>query len=209
MANGLELNKGIIFVASGPSGVGKTTVCNRLVEKYSDVTHSISTTSRSPRKGEINGKDYIFVEEEEFREKIREGKFAEWAKVLENYYGTEYESLDKGLKAGKDIILSIDVQGAANIKKYYPESVLIFLLPPSMEELVKRLENRGSEHEKQIRERLNLANEEIKELGNYDYMVINEKVNVAVDNIRWIINAERSTVRRYDVQEVIKNIKRR
>lgn len=207
MSELLKLEKGIIFVVSGPSGVGKTTVCSKLVQECVNVTHSISTTTRKPRDGEEDGKEYKFIDKEKFREKIKRSEFAEWAKVLDNYYGTEYQLLEENIKKGKDIILSIDVQGAASIKKYYPESVLIFLLPPSMKELAVRLGERGSENEKEVKKRLELANKEIEELGNYDYVLVNEKIDTAVDNIRSIITAERYVLNRYEVSKIIKEVK--
>lgn len=203
-----KLEKGIIFVVSGPSGAGKTTVCNKVVDKDTTLAHSISTTTRSPREGEVPGEDYKFVDTQEFRQKIRKSKFAEWAKVLDNYYGTEYKLLDKNVKKGKDIILSIDVQGAASIKKYYPDSVLIFLLPPSMKELINRLKKRGTNSELQIQKRLKLAQEEIEELDKYDYVVVNQKVKKAVSDIGSIINAERLAVNRYEPDKIIKRLKK-
>lgn len=204
----LKRKKGIIFVISAPSGTGKTTICKKLVSEYSDIYISVSTTSRPPRKGEREGRDYFFVTEDKFKDKIRQGKFAEWTKVLGNYYGTEHNSLKRNLERREDVILSIDVKGGRAIKKYYPESVLIFLLPPSLEELKERLKKRGSETSSQLKERLKLAERELKEVKNYNYIVVNSNLEQALRDLRSIIISERCKIHRYDVKEIVNDIKR-
>lgn len=200
--------KGIIFVVSAPSGTGKTTICNKLVTECSNVSVSISSTSRPPREGEKQGIDYFFITETEFKNGIKQGKFAEWARVLGNYYGTERETLKKNIDGGKDVILSIDVKGAKAIKKCYPDSVLIFLLPPSFDELKYRLKKRGSETPSQLEGRLKLAKRELQEIDNYDYIVINTTLEQALNELKCIISSERCKVHRYNAKQIISSIEK-
>lgn len=188
--------KGIIFVISSPSGGGKTTICQRILKGSPELNYSISVTSRRPRSGEKDGKDYFFISEEEFDEKIGKGEFAEWAEVHGHRYGTPRKFLEEALRSGRDIILDIDVKGALQIKEKYKESCLIFLLPPSLETLAARLKKRKTDDEKEIEKRLAKAKEELSFLKEYDYAVVNRNLSQAVEEVRTIITAERCRVER-------------
>jgi len=189
------VKRGNLIVLSGPSGVGKGTVLRRLLKDYKDIEYSISATTRPGRKGEIHGKDYFFLSEEEFFQMVDNNQFIEWAKVHNNYYGTPREYVEKTLQDGRDIILEIDIQGARKVRETYPEAVYVFLLPPSFSELEKRLNKRGTEDEKTKELRLKNAREELKELVNYDYQIINEDLEEAVEQLKAIIVAERCRVK--------------
>mgnify|MGYP000925371482 CR=1 FL=1 len=189
------MKRGNLIVLSGPSGVGKGTVLRRLLKDYKDIEYSISATTRPGRKGEIHGKDYFFLSEEEFFQMVDNNQFIEWAKVHNNYYGTPREYVEKTLQDGRDIILEIDIQGARKVRETYPEAVYVFLLPPSFSELEKRLNKRGTEDEKTKELRLKNAREELKELVNYDYQIINEDLEEAVEQLKAIIVAERCRVK--------------
>jgi len=180
-----------LFVLSGPSGVGKGTVLDRLLEDFKQIEYSVSATTRKPRPGEVSGQDYIFLAEEEFLQMIREDRFIEWAKVHNNYYGTPGEFVEKILKTGKDIILEIDIQGARQVKRNYPNAIFIFLIPPSLEVLRNRLEKRGSEDEINKDLRLKNAEREMKELASYDYIIVNDQITETVNKLKAIIIAEK------------------
>jgi guanylate kinase len=180
-----------LFVLSGPSGVGKGTVLDRLLEDFKLIEYSVSATTRKPRPGEISGQDYFFLAEEEFLQMIREDRFIEWARVHNNYYGTPGEFVEKTLKAGKDIILEIDIQGARQVKRNYPDAIFIFLIPPSLEELRNRIEKRGSEDEINKDLRLKNAEGEMKELASYDYIIVNDQLTETVNKLKAIIIAEK------------------
>ena len=188
--------KGIIFVISSPSGGGKTTICRELLKESPGLNYSISVTSRPPREGEEEGKDYFFISEEEFNERIRRNEFAEWAEVHGHRYGTPHRFLEKAAGSGQDIILDIDVKGALQLRKEYRDSCLIFLLPPSPEILAARLRKRKTDDEKEIERRLAIAREELSFLGEYDYAVVNRNLSQAVEKIKAIITAEGCRVKR-------------
>jgi len=204
----LERRKGIIFVVSAPSGTGKTTVCEKLIKECPGVYLSVSTTSRQPRKTEKHKKDYFFVTGDEFKDRIKQGKFVEWTKVLDKHYGTEHSMLKRSINKAEDVILSIDVEGARAIKKCYPDSVLFFLVPPSLSELKKRLQKRGSEDAIQLNKRLTLAKKELNQIGNYDYVIVNSQIKKAVYDLKCAIISERNRITRYNPQEIIRNIKK-
>ncbi len=187
--------EGIIFVISAPSGTGKTTICERLISSFSDLKMSVSHTTRNPRPGEENGVDYFFVDKTTFIQMIQNDDFVEWAEVYGNYYGTLKKMINEIYMSGNDILLDIDIQGAKNIKKIYKNSVLIFLLPPSLEELERRLLQRKEENEI-IKKRINKALEEIEQYLNYDYLVINDNLDEATEKIKCIIQAERQKINR-------------
>lgn len=195
---------GNLFVVSAPSGAGKTTLCQRLKDVLNDIRFSVSYTTRSPREGEINNVHYTFVDEEEFRSMISEGEFIEWAEVHGNFYGTSKKRVEDIISSGFDVLLDIDVQGARKIKDYYPQSVLIFVLPPSIEALRKRLLGRRTESEDAIRKRINNAIDEIKEFVNYDYVIINNILDEAVKDLLSIIRAERLKIDRIDKDWIIR-----
>ena len=185
------MKKGKLVVMSGPSGSGKTTIGNHLVKILPNLEYSISFTTRLPRRGEKDGRDYFFISKEEFQKRVKENLFLEYAQVFDNFYGTSKNWVLEKLNQGKDILLSIDVQGAAKIKKNYPETRLIFLMPPSLKVLEDRLRRRATDDEKEVRKRLSMAKEEMAEVANYDYVVINDKVDEAVKEVKGIIQHEK------------------
>ena len=179
--------KGHIFVLSSPSGGGKSTLIQHALTYFPKLTHSISSTSRLPRETETEGVHYFFLSKEEFKKKIKSGGFAEWAKVFNNFYGTPLENIGKELSRGNSLIMDLDVQGAMQLKKNFPEAILIFILPPSMDELKKRLVSRGTESKEEINKRLEIAKIEIAQKSNYDYIVTNEQIEVATNELIKII----------------------
>jgi len=189
------MGKGLLYVISGPSGAGKGTICKRVLDEL-DIDLSISMTTRKPREGEVHGVNYYFVTREEFQERIAEDGFFEYAQVYENYYGTPKQMVMEQLAKGRDVLLEIDTQGALNVKKAYPEGVAIFLLPPSLEELRKRLTGRGTETPEAIELRLSKTLNEISCMTEYDYCVVNDDLEVAVDQVVSIMKAEHSKVSR-------------
>ena len=188
----MKLNdRGLLIVISGPSGVGKGTVRKALfnMPKH-NLTYSVSMTTRKIRPGEVDGKDYYFVSKEEFERRIEEGKFLEHAEFVGNYYGTPLDKVNEQLDNGKEVVLEIEVEGALQVKKKVPDCVMIFLVPPSKEDLYKRLRSRGTESEEIIEQRVNKANREFKKAKYYDYIVVNDDVDNAADRILAIIRAE-------------------
>ncbi len=192
----LKLSKGFLLVISGPSGSGKGTVSNQLLNRNKDIIFSVSATTRKPRIGEVDGLNYIFIDEESFKEMIERDKFLEHAFVHNNYYGTPRDFVMEQIEKGEIVLLEIDVQGAMQIKKNYKEAVFIFLLPPTMDELKNRIIKRGTESEEDINRRFENAFKELDFVGEYDYFVVNEKVDEAVSNIESIIVAEKLRVKR-------------
>ncbi|MGE5544356.1 MAG: guanylate kinase [Bacillota bacterium] len=189
--------KGILFVISGPSGVGKGTLREKLMEAPLDgLVYSISATTRKPRSGEIDGRDYFFSEVDEFKSLIASGELLEWALVYNNYYGTPKKFVMEQLEKGIDVLLEIDIQGALKVKSLIADGVFVFVLPPSMEELGNRLNARGKDSQLEIEQRLACYEEEISHVGDYDYVVVNDSVVEAAEKIRAIIIAERCSVKR-------------
>ena len=187
---------GIIFIVSAPSGAGKTTLTKRAVEAFPALFLSVSYTTRPPRANEVDGRDYHFIGEEQFFHLRDSGALAEWARVHGFFYGTPRAPLEGALAEGRDVILDIDVQGARQIKQVYPEAVSIFILPPSWEELEARLRGRRTEEESTIARRLKRAREEAQELPLYDYWIVNDKLERAVEVLKAIVIAERARVSR-------------
>jgi guanylate kinase len=185
--------KGLLFVVSGPSGAGKGTICKRLVEKH-NIHLSVSMATREPRPGEVDGESYYFTSESSFMEEMENGGFLEHAKVYGNYYGTPKVKVVEQLKQGIDVVLEIDIQGAMQIRKNYPAGKFIFILPPSMAELRKRITGRGSETEESINLRMREALKEVAYIGKYDYCVVNGELEEAVNRVEAIIIAEHSRV---------------
>lgn len=189
--------KGMLVVISGPSGVGKGTICREMLKRYGDIEYSVSATTRQPRVGEVHGRDYFFYSKEEFQQLIQKGELLEWAKVYDNYYGTPRAYVDEIISQGKDCILEIDVQGAMQVKHKRPDGIFIFIMPPSKEELVRRITCRGTEKPEEICKRMDKVDEELTHLQDYDYTVVNEDLNQAVETVRSIIVAERCRVHRF------------
>lgn len=183
------MKKGILIVISGFSGVGKGTVVKKLIEKY-HYSLSISATTREPRPGEVDGKDYFFKSVSDFEKLIDYNGFIEWAQYVENYYGTPRKFVEEELEKGNNVILEIEVQGAMAVKEQYPDAVLIFLTAPDAHSLKTRLEGRGTEEEKVIAKRLKRAYEETDDMPHYDYLVINDDLEECVDNVNAVIIAE-------------------
>lgn len=184
------MNKGVLVVVSGFSGAGKGTVMNALLEQYDNYALSISATTRNPRPGEIDGKSYFFRTREEFEQMIEEDALLEYAKYVENYYGTPRAYVEQQLENGKDVILEIEIQGAMKVKEKIPEAVLVFVTPPSMEELKARLVGRGTETMEVIESRLKRAAEEAEGIENYDYLLINDELEVCVKELHHLIQSE-------------------
>jgi len=185
-------SNGLLIVISGPSGAGKSTVCRELLRSYSDnLELSVSVTTRKPRDGEFEGINYFFKDKEEFKRMADNGELIEYAKVHDNYYGTPKKYAMDKLKEGKYVILEIDVQGGMKVKHFFPEAVFIFIMPPSFEELKKRIEGRGTETEQDICKRMKNAYSEISYANNYDYVVVNDNIKDAASRINCIITAEK------------------
>ncbi len=182
-------HKGILIVVSGFSGAGKGTLMKQLVHTYDDYALSISMTTRSPRPGEEEGKEYFFVSRQEFEEKIAQNGLIEHACYCDNYYGTPRDYVEKQLEKGKDVILEIEIQGALEIKRKYPTALLLFVMPPSAAELRKRLEGRGTESPEVIAKRLKRAGEEAEGIEQYDFLVINDKLEECVQQMHELIRA--------------------
>ena len=178
---------GLLIIISGPSGVGKGTICDLLMKSNPNLSCSISATTREPRKGEIDGVDYYFISVEEFDSLVKKGDFLEWAGNYGYYYGTLKSSVDKLRREGKDIILEIDTKGAMQIFSVYPDNVSIFIMPPSIEELEKRIEKRGSENTKSFECRISRAKEEIEMAQYYQHVIVNDRIEDAVSQIEGIL----------------------
>lgn len=184
-------NKGLLLIISGPSGVGKGSICKSLLSKNKNTVYSVSVTTRAPRKGEVDGKNYFFVNEKEFIYRRDRGEFLEWAKVFGNYYATPAAEVKELLAADKNVVLEIDTQGAMQVKSACPNGISIFILPPSYGELKKRITKRGSETEEARQKRLALANSEMELAKTYDYQLINDSVEKTTDAILDIIAKNR------------------
>ena len=202
-------NKGILTVVSGFSGAGKGTVMKKLMENYDNYALSISMTTRAPRTGETHGKEYFFSTREEFEQKIAAGQLLEYACYCDNYYGTPKEYVEEQLAAGRDVILEIEIQGALKIKEKCPDCLLLFITPPSAEELERRLVSRGTETIEVIEKRLARATEESEGIEAYDYIVINDDLDTCVKELHSLVQNAKNTVERRaefinDIREELK-----
>lgn len=189
---------GLLIVVSGPSGAGKDTICNKVIEDSDNIWLSVSMTSRNPRGNEKEGKNYFFVAKEEFEQKIKDGKLLEYTNYNGNYYGTPKDKLEDYLNRGIDVILVLDINGAINIKKLVPSSLFIFIMPPDMETLKKRLIARKTESKEKVIARFTEAYNEINSYNKYNYVVVNDKIENAVSKVKAIIQAEKCRVERIE-----------
>lgn len=189
--------RGHLIVLSGPSGVGKGTVCSALRKRASDLVYSVSATTRKPRAGEVDGVNYFFKTHEQFQTMIANNELLEWAQYVNNFYGTPRAFVEETLASGKDVILEIEVQGALQVKQKFPDGVFIFLMPPNLEELRSRIEGRGTETSDVVDQRMLTAIDEIRTLEQYDYAVVNDQVELACDRILAILVAEHCRKERF------------
>jgi len=181
----------LIIIISAPSGSGKTTVVERLLAELPRVKRSISCTTRPPRQGEQEGRDYFFVSEGDFRRKIENGEFLEWEETFGNFYGTPLEQFTGAMENGQDLILSIDVKGARQVKEKFPGAISVFIMPPSTEELEARLRKRNTDRKDQVDLRLKEARRELEAADEYDYLVVNDDLDGAVTELKSVLEAER------------------
>ena len=188
--------RGTLFVVSAPSGAGKTTLCREMRLRLHDLAYSVSVTTRPPRPGEIDGTDFRFVTRTQFEDMVKQGQMAEWATVHTNLYGTPAAPMEAALRDGRDVLLDIDTQGAAQLRARYPDAVLVFVVAPSMGELEQRLRERRSDSEREITRRLQRAREEVMLWNRYDYLIVNRDVKEAMEQLESIIQAERCRVAR-------------
>ena len=184
-------DQGLVIVMSAPSGAGKSSICRRLLAACPEIEFSVSYTSRTPRPNEINGKDYHFISREDFQRRIRQGEFVEWVENYGNFYGTSGQSINEVLGKGKDLLLDIEPRGAKEIKEKFEDGIFVFVLPPSLDELLNRLEKRGHENAEAIKTRFAQAESELKEVLWYDYAVFNEVLETAAGQLIAIYRAEK------------------
>lgn len=199
------MSKGILIVLSGFSGAGKGTLVKELMKTYDNYALSISMTTRKPREGEVHGREYFFTERESFEEKIEQNGLIEYAEYCGNYYGTPRDYVEEMLAAGRDVLLEIEIQGMHKVKKMFPDMLTLFVTPPSIAELEKRLRGRGTETEEVIRKRLARAAEEAKGMEDYEYLVVNDDLQECVEEIHSIVKAAKRASRRNT--EFINNIR--
>lgn len=200
------IHKGLLIIVSGPSGAGKGTICKELIDRDGSILVSVSATTRQPRNGEVDGVSYHFLTRERFKQMILEDGFLEHACVYDNYYGTPKDFVVEQITQGKNVLLEIDIQGALQVKKKYPEGIFIFILPPSMKTLKSRIEGRGSETPESLKKRLSCAYSEIELIKNYDYFIVNDTVDHATDVLQAIITAEKCRVDA-DIEEIVRRFK--
>lgn len=187
-------DKGILIVVSGFSGAGKGTLMKKLLENYDNYALSVSATTRAPRQGETHGKEYFFKTVEEFEKMIAQDELIEYAKYVDNYYGTPESYVTEQLEAGRDVILEIEIQGALKVKEKYPDTLLLFVTPPSAEELKARLVGRGTESMEVIEARMRRAIEEAQYMDSYDYLIVNDDLDVCMEDMHQVIQAEHKKV---------------
>lgn len=199
------MHSGILIVVSGFSGAGKGTLMNRLIEEYDNYALSISATTRAPRQGEQDGREYFFLDKKEFEQRIEDGGFIEYACYLDNYYGTPKDYVQKQLEAGKNVVLEIEIQGAMKIKKQFPKALLLFVMPPDVAELERRLNGRGTETPEVVAKRLRRASEEAEGIEEYDYILINDDLETCVQKLNAIVEAACNAP--YRNEEFIENIR--
>lgn len=197
-ASGASSGRGMLVVVSSPSGGGKGTLIDRVLKTVPGVSYSVSYTTRSPRAGEQNGREYFFVSAAEFQEMITRGEFLEWATVYEHLYGTSHTQVEHERAAGRDIILEIDVQGAASIRRLVSDAVSVFILPPSFELLRQRLTARGTDLPADLERRLQGAPAEVEQYSDFQYVILNDDINRASAQLASVIHAERARLKRQE-----------
>ena len=204
-------HKGLLIVISGFSGAGKGTLMKKLIENYDQYALSISMTTRAPREGEVDGREYFFSTREQFEDKIKQGGFIEHAQYCGNYYGTPKDYVEEQLEAGKDVILEIEIQGAMKVKEQFPDAVLLFVMPPSIAVLHQRLVGRGTETEEVIIQRLQRANEEAVGIEEYDYIIINDDLDICVKELHELLDKTHEELQKQynpeNYKELIENIR--
>ena len=192
----MNTNRGSLIVISGASGVGKSSVISEVLKRRDNIYFSVSWTTRLPRAGEVDGVNYHFTDREGFEKRIMEGDFLEYAQYVGNFYGTSRSLVEEKLNAGQDVLLDIEVQGAEQVKVNCPEAVLLFVIPPSFEELEMRLRSRGTDDEEKILGRLTRAREEMREIERYDYIIVNDTIETAAEEVISILTAERCRMKK-------------
>jgi guanylate kinase len=192
----VEKNHGLLIILSGPSGAGKGTLCQELLRQMPNLRYSVSSTTRYPRPGEVEGIHYYFRPRQEFEAMLARDELLEWAEFCDNYYGTPRFAVEQAIQEGLDVILEIEIQGALQIKKRFPQGVFTFIVPPSLDVLSERIHKRGTESEEVIQKRLATAIQELEYVSEYDYVVINDEVPLAVDKLKSILVAEKCRVKR-------------
>lgn len=199
--------QGVLLVLSGPSGAGKGTICEQLRNNRKNLAYSVSATTRAPRKGEVDGRDYFFVTIEKFKEMIANNELLEYAEIYGNYYGTPRSYVMSILDEGRDVVLEIDPQGALQVKESFPDAVFVFVVPPSLDELSKRIYKRGTDSEEVIKRRLSAATSELAYASKYDYIIVNDEVEKATNKVSNILDAERNRAVRtfFIVNEICQN----
>lgn len=199
------MKKGVLLVVSAPAGCGKDTILEKVLERDKNIFYSVSATSRAMRPGEKDGVSYYFKTREEFEQMINSGELLEYTEYCGNYYGTPKKAVMDMLEQGKDVVLKIEIEGAANVKRIFPEAVMVFILPPSMNELDRRLHKRGTEDEETIKKRLLTAKKELEAAEAYDFAIVNGDLDEAVDSFMSVVKGQRFTIDR--MKDFIKSIK--
>lgn len=200
-------SSGFLVVLSGPSGVGKNTLLNAVLPVVPDLHYSVSATTRAPRPGEVHGRDYFFVSDEEFDEMVRQGRLLEWAEFVGRRYGTPRDYIERCLEDGLTVIMDIDIQGARQIRAKMPEAILVFLWPPSLQELSRRIYGRAQDSEKAITRRLSWARQELEAVSDYDYVIVNDDLERAASELQSIVLAERCRVSRMDYRSLAASLR--
>lgn len=196
--------EGLLVILSGPSGAGKGTIAQGLLKNNKSILLSISVTTRPPRPGEEHGINYFFTTHDEFEHMVAQNQLLEWAKVYDNYYGTPRQWVEDKLANGEDVLLEIDIQGAFQVKNKFPQCILIFVVPPSIDELQARLIGRGTDHSEVIAKRLSCVTQELQEIPKYDFIVVNDNLEQAIEQVQSIIVAEKCRPRYFDLQKYLK-----
>jgi guanylate kinase len=199
-------HRGLLIIVSGPSGAGKGTICKELIQRDESIVVSVSATTRAPRNAEVDGKSYHFITKQMFESMIENGGFLEYAEVYDNYYGTPKDFVIEKITNGENVLLEIDIQGALQVKQKYPEGIFVFVLPPSMETLKNRIVGRGSETPESLEKRMSSAYQEIEQIKNYDYFIVNDTVEHSTDVLQAIITAEKCRVNA-DIKDIVVKFK--